>query len=77
MRVEVDSSAVAAVDYSARRHCLDVEFRNGGRYRYHGVPSTEYRRLLRAESVGAFVNQEVKPRYRFTRLVPARRPRSK
>lgn len=77
MRVEVDSSAVVAVDYAARLRCLDVEYHGGGRYRYHGVPRHVYERLLRAESIGAFVNREVKPRYPYTRLAPVQRPRAR
>ena len=41
---------------------LEVNFRDGTRYRYDDVPIGIYRRLLRAESKGGFLHREIKLR---------------
>lgn len=80
-RLPVESSAVASVGYDARTRTLEVEFAGGGVYRYLGVPPREHETLLRADSIGAYVNRSIKPRYRFLRVAGqthargARRPR--
>ena len=66
----VDSSAATAVRYNAKRHWLDVEYTNGGRYRYLDVPADVHQELLAAESIGTYLNQYVKPDYRYVRLSP-------
>ncbi|MGA0598711.1 KTSC domain-containing protein [Enterovirga sp. CN4-39] len=65
---EVESSAVKAVDHDARRRELTVTFASGARYAYSGVTEETYEALLRAESVGRFVNLEIKPRFPARRL---------
>jgi hypothetical protein len=62
-RRPVSSSAVISVGYSARAHLLDIEYRTGRVYRYRRVPAGDYRALLRAPSIGQFVNLRIKPVY--------------
>jgi len=62
-RDPVDSSSLSSLGYDARKHLLEVEFRNGGIYRYLEVPETEYEALRHADSVGRHLNQEIKPFY--------------
>ena len=62
-RRPVRSSSVAAVGYDEALAELHVEYASGEVYVYAMVPRSVYRRLLQADSVGAFVNQEVKPVY--------------
>jgi lysyl-tRNA synthetase class 2 len=64
----VESTAVESVGYDARTRTLEVEYAGGGVYRYLGVPPRCYETLLRAESIGAFVNRRVKPYYRCLRV---------
>jgi lysyl-tRNA synthetase class 2 len=59
----VDSSSLSSLGYDARKHLLEVEFRNGGVYRYLDVPETEFEALRHAGSVGRHLNQEIKPFY--------------
>jgi hypothetical protein len=66
----VESTAVRAVRYHPATGELDVRFDEGGEYRYEKVPRSKYRALLAAESVGAFVNQEIKPNHRYTEIMP-------
>ena len=67
-RLPVESSAIESVGYDARTRTLEVEFVGGGVYRYLGVPPREHETLLRAESLGTYVNKRIKPRYRFVRV---------
>jgi KTSC domain len=70
-RVRLSSSAIAAVTYDERQQALDVEFREGGIYRYAHVPEFVYRALLKAESAGVFWN-EIKDNYKFTLIRDAK-----
>lgn len=58
----VASSAVAALGYDRRRRELFVNF-VGARptYVYLGVSPGAYVRLLRASSIGAYLNRRIKP----------------
>ena len=62
-RIPVESSSVASVGYDASCFELEIEFRNGRAYRYSQVPAAAYRLLLRAPSIGAYVNQQIIPRF--------------
>jgi hypothetical protein len=67
-RTPVESSAVASIGYSDSAGALDVEFHNGGVYRYVGVPRSVFDAFSAAESKGAFLNQRIKPKFRCVRL---------
>lgn len=67
-RLPVESSAVASVGYDAVRRTLEIEYAGGAVYRYRGVPQRTYALLLRADSIGAYVNRRVKPYYRCERV---------
>lgn len=45
-RVEVQSQAISAVQYSRENKTLTVWYQNGGVYEYEGVTEYLYRRLL-------------------------------
>lgn len=66
--VPIDSSAATALRYDARRHVLDVEYTSGGRYRYFDVAAEVYQELIAADSIGTYLNQGIKPYYRYVRL---------
>ena len=62
----VRSSAIEAVGYDAERQWLEVRWVGQTRvYRYYGVPAEVYQELREAESIGAYVNEQVKPRYLY------------
>lgn len=67
-RLSVESSAIESVGYDARTRTLEVEFVGGGVYRYLGVPPREHETLMRAGSLGEYVNRRIKPRYRCLRV---------
>ncbi|WP_156222730.1 KTSC domain-containing protein [Pseudactinotalea suaedae] len=62
-RVPVRSGAVSAVGYDPTTNELDIEYTGGDVYRYSMVPPSVHRELLAADSIGSFVNREVKPHY--------------
>ena len=58
------SSAIETVGYEAERQYLEVRWTGQRRvYRYHRVPAEVYQALLAAESKGAYVNEQITPRY--------------
>ena len=69
---EVSSSAVDRVDHDEQTGTLDIWYSGGDRYSYFDVSREVYEALLAAPSIGAFVNSEIKPNYRFE-LEPGRR----
>lgn len=62
-RRPVTSSAVRSVGYDEDRHELEIEYAEGGVYRYSLVPRRAYDDLLDASSIGAYVTKHIKPRY--------------
>lgn len=67
-RHRVRSSAVRSVGYDDERHELEIEYAEGGVYRYSLVPRRSYEDLLDAESIGAYVAKHIKPRYPVTEV---------
>ena len=74
-RVPVTSSGIVSVGYDAARFILEVEFRNGRVYQYAKVPAAAHRLLLRAPSIGEYVNKIIKPRFDAVLVeLPAKKP---
>src|SRR5436190_9918044 len=63
-RQRVESTAIAKIGYSKRRHILEIEFVNGAVYRYLDVPVTIYRDLMSSESKARFYDSNIKRHYR-------------
>jgi hypothetical protein len=68
-RRQVDSSVIDSVGFEGG--VLEVGFRNGGVYRYHGVPRAAYVALMGAPSKGRFFNRYIRDAYGAERLVRA------
>lgn len=64
----VNSSSVAAVGYDESSQTLQVEFNRGTTYQYFDVPEQIFEGLVQADSVGAYLNEQVKGIYRYTRV---------
>jgi hypothetical protein len=69
-RKPVQSTAIAKVGYSKRRHILDIEFVNGAVYRYLDVLPAAYRDLMSAESKARFYDFNIKGHYRSVLIRP-------
>jgi len=75
LRQRVESTAIAAIGYSKRRHILEIEFVNGAIYRYLDVPPTVHRELVSAESKARFYDSNIRRHYRSI-LIRARQKQS-
>jgi hypothetical protein len=63
-RQPVQSTAIASVGYSKRRHILEIEFVNGAVYRYFDIPLSVHRDLMSAESKARFYDSKIRKHYR-------------
>jgi hypothetical protein len=63
VRSAVQSSSLLSVGYDPEHEILELQFQQGHVYRYAGVPARVYADLMRAESIGGYVNQRIKPCY--------------
>lgn len=59
-RIPVSSSNLRSVGYDPITQTLEVEFLNGGLYRYSGVPASVYSGLMSAASHGSYFDTHVK-----------------
>jgi hypothetical protein len=64
-RDHVKSEAVRSIGYDEDEWVLQVRFNNGKLYNYFRVPPREFQALRAAESIGAYLNREIKPYYEF------------
>jgi hypothetical protein len=71
-RYAVNSSILSSVEYHAAQSALEVEFRDGSRYRFLDVPANCLPRLLASDSKGGYFNQHVRNRFRFQRISGSR-----
>ncbi len=66
--MDVDSTAIQAIDYDQAHDKLFVRFVSGERYVYVGVPGDVCRSFLDAESKGRFFQAEIRDQYPYNRL---------
>jgi hypothetical protein len=69
-REPVQSSAIAKVGFSKRRHVLEIEFINGAVYRYFDIPLSVHRNLMSAESKARFYDSNIRKHYRSVLVRP-------
>lgn len=66
--MDIDSTAIQAIDYDADHEKLFVRFISGERYLYVGVPGEVHRCFLDASSKGGFFQDEIRDQYPYNRL---------
>lgn len=66
--IEHDSSHLSKSKYNAFDRTLDIQFQNGGVYRYHGVPPGEHQAFLSAPSQGQYLHMYIKDYYHAEQL---------
>lgn len=69
--LSVESALIASVSYDPDRTLLDLEFRDGSRYRFFTVPALCFQQLLQATSKGAYFNRNIRNRFRFQQIAEA------
>lgn len=62
-RRPVDSTSVRTVGWEDG--VLEVEFASGSVYQYFLVPRRKFTALLKAPSIGGYVNRQIKPHHDF------------
>lgn len=67
-RIPVTSSNVAEVGYDVSTMTLEVAFHSGGVYQYFDVPEMIYQEMMSADSVGKYLNVNVKNSYRYAQV---------
>ncbi len=67
-RIPVQSTNVAEVGYDPGTMTLEVAFRNGTLYQYFDVPEALFQEMLRSDSIGKFLNTQIKNSYRYAKL---------
>jgi hypothetical protein len=65
---QVESTNLHEVGYDPANQYLFVEFKNGSKYMYFDVPVGTLENLFRAQSPGRFLNEQVKPKHKYTPL---------
>ena len=70
--VRVESTTLTAAAYESSGQQLELDFRDGTRYRYCGVASDLFSDLLCAASKGSFFNQYIRDRFPYAKL-PAKK----
>lgn len=62
------SSNIAALGYDAPTQTLEVQFANGSRHRYQGVPADISQAMFAAESKGRFFAAEIRGKFGSVRV---------
>lgn len=68
MTQSVTSSNILTVGYEPTTRALEIEFKNGGVYRYDAVPEATYQDLVHSPSPGRHFAQYIKPVFACRRL---------
>lgn len=64
--IPVESSNIKAIGYED--DMVDIQFLNGGTYRYYNVSADVYVKLFNSESKGKFFHKEIKGKYEWRKL---------
>lgn len=66
-RTPVTSASLASVGYDEQQRVLEIEFRNGGIYRYSGVTKEFFAQFMSANSKGRFFALKIRGKFPFAR----------
>jgi KTSC domain len=62
-RDPVESGMIQAIGYDHTTQTLEVEFKGGFVYQYHGVPASAHAELMDADSHGDYFHKNIKGQY--------------
>jgi len=68
VRQPVSSSNLRSVGYDPGASILEIEFQDGSVYQYFEVPSKTYAGLMRADSKGSYLHENIKDQFRYEKL---------
>ncbi len=63
----VTSSNVVSIGYDSSSMTLEVEFKDATVYQYFDVPETVYQELMRSDSKGRFMHNNINSAYRYAK----------
>lgn len=66
--IPVVSSNVESIGYDEATQTLRVRFLNGSEYDYKNVPIMEFEQLNNAQSVGSYLNRNIKGNYAYEKV---------
>jgi hypothetical protein len=72
IRSRVTSNAFRSIAYDGDTKMLEVEFHNGRRYQFQGVPHGAHYDFVNADSVGDHFHRNIKGRFKYKELGPPR-----
>lgn len=65
----VTSNQITEIGHDAATNILAVRFKHGGTlYHYAGVDAEKFEQFRAAESIGAFLGQQIKGKHSFTKI---------
>ena len=67
-RSPVETASLASVGYDEQARVLEIEFRNGGIYRYSGVTKEFFSQFMTANSKGRFFTIKIRGRFPFSKV---------
>jgi len=67
-RKPVKSSNVTSVGFDPATKTMEIEFKDGSVYHYHGVEPDTHSGLLSAKSIGKYVHANIKGQYRHSKI---------
>jgi hypothetical protein len=65
---EIQSSNIVKTEFDTETKLMIVEFKNGFKYQYEGVPHEVYTRFRMSESQGKFFSTDISKKYKFTKI---------
>lgn len=65
---EIKSSNIKGAVYDTESKNLLIEFNNGAKYEYEGVPHQIYTKFRMAKSQGSFFNSDISKKYKYKKL---------
>ena len=68
-RQPVESSNIRSIGYDSSTDILQVEFKSNAVYNYYEVPENIYQELMSARSHGSYLNEHVKGRFVYSRII--------
>lgn len=67
-RQPVVSSNIKSIGYDHISRTLEIEFRDGGLYKYFEVPEIVFDGLMSASSHGSYFHRYIKDKYRWAKI---------
>jgi hypothetical protein len=65
---EIKSSNIKKTEYDTETSKLIVEFNNGFKYEYEGVPHQAYTAFRKSESQGKYFTTDISKKYKYKKL---------